>query len=191
MAVGEAPKIDCHVHVFDPVRFPYTPGNPNLPAGQEIGTAAQIDRVFAAHGVRGALLVQPNSGYGEDNRCLLAAIAGSGGRFRGIAVVPPDATLDQLAALKAEGIVGVAFNLAFHGPDHYRGTEALIARLAELDLILQLQVERDQLLDFLPGSAPRRFACSLTIAAARTPPRVRASPASKRCSASAASAMPR
>jgi hypothetical protein len=39
------------------------------------------------------LLVGPSSGYGEDNRCLVDAIAKSDGRFKGIAVVPNDAGL--------------------------------------------------------------------------------------------------
>ncbi|PZQ47480.1 MAG: 2-pyrone-4,6-dicarboxylate hydrolase [Rhodovulum sulfidophilum] len=153
------PRIDCHCHLLDPARFPYNPASPFHPAGQEIATAAQMGHVFAAHGVAGALLVQPNSGYDQDNACMLAAIAESGGRYRGVAVVPNDASHDQLAELKARGVVGVAFNLPFFGTEYYRGTEALIRRLVDLDLILQIQVEGDQLVDFLPvlGDAPARL----------------------------------
>jgi predicted TIM-barrel fold metal-dependent hydrolase len=150
MSVNDEPKIDCHCHILDPVRFAYAADTRFRPAGQEIATAVQIDHVFAAHGVRNALLVQPNSGYGEDNRCLLSAIAGSGGRFKGIAVVPHDVGVAELTRLKASGVVGVAFNLTYHGIPYYLGTEALIAKLADLDLFLQLQVEADQLLALLP-----------------------------------------
>jgi predicted TIM-barrel fold metal-dependent hydrolase len=69
------PKIDCHVHVIDPANFPYGKNVIYLPSGQEIGTAAQLREVMASHGVKHALLVQPNSGYEGDNACMLDAIA--------------------------------------------------------------------------------------------------------------------
>ena len=63
-------------------------------------------------GVRHALIVGPNSGYGQDNRCLLDAIATGEGRFKGIAVVRNDIAEAELVELKAAGIVGVAYNVA-------------------------------------------------------------------------------
>ena len=81
-------KIDCHVHVFDPARFPYAPDTYYAPAGQELGTPARLAGVLDAHGVEHAVLVGPNSGYGEDNRCLLDALASGAGRYRGMALVP-------------------------------------------------------------------------------------------------------
>jgi predicted TIM-barrel fold metal-dependent hydrolase len=149
MSVFDEPKIDCHNHILDPARFPYQPDTLYRPAGQEITPAEQLFRVMDAYGVRGALVVGPNSGYGADNRCLLDAIARSHGRCKGIAVVEHDVGSADLAALKAQGIVGVAFNPALLGVGYYRGTAELLKRLAELDLILQLQVEKDQLLAFL------------------------------------------
>ena len=146
----DMPKVDCHCHVFDPAGFPYVAHSPYHPAGAEIGTADQIGHVFAAHGIGHALLVQPNSGYMEDNRCMLAAIAASGGRYRGVAVVPHDISIEALADLKAQGIVGVAFNLPFFRRGHYAGTEALLEKLHALGMILQVQVEGDMLLDILP-----------------------------------------
>jgi predicted TIM-barrel fold metal-dependent hydrolase len=144
------PKIDCHCHILDPVGFPYAANTPYRPAGQEIGTAAQMVQVFAAYGVRHALLVQPNSGYGEDLSAMLAAIAASEGRYRGIAVVPPLISIDELARLKARGILGVALNSTFHSVAYYQGAAPLIGKLAELDMFLQLQFEHDQLLGLLP-----------------------------------------
>ena len=52
------------------------------------------------YGVTHALLVQPNSGYGNDNRCLLDAIARSNGRMKGIAIIPFDADLAALRSCK-------------------------------------------------------------------------------------------
>ena len=67
--------VGCHVHVFDPQRFPYRPDTFYAPAGQELGTPARLRTVLDAHGVEHALLVGPNSGYGEDSRCLLDTLA--------------------------------------------------------------------------------------------------------------------
>jgi predicted TIM-barrel fold metal-dependent hydrolase len=150
MSIFTEPKIDCHCHILDPVGFPYAANTPYRPVGQEIGTAAQMRTAFATYGVRHALLVQPNSGYGEDLSAMLAAIAASDGRYKGIAVVPPAISIDELARLKALGVRGVAFNSTFHSVAYYLGTEPLIGRLAELDMFLQLQFEHDQLLGLLP-----------------------------------------
>ena len=84
------PVVDCHVHVFDPARFPYADDAVYRPAGAEIAPFAQLEQVLAAHDVRHALLVAPNSGYGFDNRCLLDALARGGGRHKGVALVRHD-----------------------------------------------------------------------------------------------------
>lgn len=144
------PSIDCHCHILDPARFAYNQASPFHPTGHEIATAHQLEQVFAAHGVDHALLVQPNSGYAEDNRCLLDAIARSQGRWKGIAVVPLDTSIETLADLKARGIVGVAFNLPFFERGYYAGCADLIAKLAELDMFLQVQVSGDLIFDILP-----------------------------------------
>src|ERR1700710_1099235 len=109
MSIFDEPKVDCHLHLLDPLRFPYAADTPYRPAGQEITTAAQMNQMFAAYGIRNALLVQPNSGYGDDNRCMLEAIAASDGRFKGIAVVPHDSAEADLTRLKAQGVLGIAF----------------------------------------------------------------------------------
>ncbi len=150
MSIFDEAKIDCHNHVFDPERFPYQEGNFYLPAGQERGTPAQFMQVLDAYGVRNAVLVEPNSGYGPDNRCLLDTIARSNGRLKGIAVVGNEAPRSELEQLKASGIVGIAFNPALFGAAEYANAAGLLDRLAELGLIAQIQVHNDQLLELLP-----------------------------------------
>lgn len=150
MNLFDEPKIDTHCHVLDPARFAYAPDVAYRPAGQEIGPAAQYRQVMDAYGIRHALLVGPNSGYGLDNRCLLDAIEHGGGRFKGIAVVPLDIGDEALRELRTRGIVGVAFNAALLGTGHYAGTGPLLKRLAALDLLLSLQVEGDQLVALRP-----------------------------------------
>jgi len=139
------PVIDCHVHVFDPARFPYAPDAWYHPTAAELATADQLGYLLDAHGVRHALLVGPNSGYGLDNRCLLDAIARGHGRYKGIAVVRNDAGRGELQDLQAAGVIGVAFNVALLGVDFYRDIGPLLARLRELDMWAQVQVTGDQL----------------------------------------------
>ncbi|WP_158747822.1 amidohydrolase [Acidisphaera sp. L21] len=150
MSVFDEPKVDCHLHILDPARFPYVANTPFHPAGQEIATAAQMNQVFAAYGIRNALLVQPNSGYGDDNQCLLATIAESSGRVKGVAFVPLDISLTELQRLKSNGIIGIAFNVPFHGVPYYLGAAPLLEKLMALDLMLQVQIHEDQLLALLP-----------------------------------------
>ena len=144
------PKIDCHLHVFDPVRFPYAADTAYAPSGSEIGTAAYLASVHRTYGVGHALLVGPNSGYGTDNRCMLDAIAHSEGRYKGIAVVPNDIQRDALETLKQQGVVGVAFNASLNGVGYYLDCAPLVRLLEELDMFLQIQVHGDQLLELLP-----------------------------------------
>lgn len=149
MSVFDEPKIDCHAHVLDPANFPYGKDIDYHPSGQEIGTPAQLTQVMQSYGVRHCLLVQPNSGYGSDNSCLLDAVAQGGERCKAIAIVDFDASLDDLSALKARGVLGAAFNPTFHGVDYYRRGNPLIEKLAALDMFPNLQCEHDQLLSFV------------------------------------------
>ncbi len=149
-AIYALPKIDCHCHILDPSRFAYGADVPYRPAGQETGSADYFAQVLDAYSVRHALLVEPNSGYGPDNRCMLDAIALGKGRFKGVAVVANDAPLAELQALQAQGIVGIAFNVALYGLAHYANIAPLLARLAGLDLFANVQVQDDQLATLAP-----------------------------------------
>jgi predicted TIM-barrel fold metal-dependent hydrolase len=132
------------------VRFPFAADTHFAPSGQEVGDADLLRQVFDAYGVRNALLIGPNSGYGTDNRCLLDAITRGGGRFRGMAVVPNDVARSELELLSDAGIRGITFNATALGTDHYKGTEDLLAVLADLDMFVDIQGEQDQLLSLAP-----------------------------------------
>lgn len=143
--VALQPRIDCHVHVLDPARFAYTADAYHRPAGAEIATATQLGLLLDAHGVRHALIVGPNSGYGPDNRCLLDALRLGAGRYKGIAVVRNDAGIAELQELQASGVVGAAFNASLLGVDAYRDIGSLLGRLRDLNMWAQFQVRDDQL----------------------------------------------
>jgi predicted TIM-barrel fold metal-dependent hydrolase len=150
MSVFDEPKIDTHCHVLDPARFAYAADVAYRPAGQEIAPLDQYLQVMDAYGIRHALFVGPNSGYGLDNRCLQGAIARGNGRFKGIAVVRNDTDGDALLALRAAGVIGVALNATVMGTDHCANAGALLRTLAELDMLLSLQVEHEQLVALRP-----------------------------------------
>lgn len=150
MSVLTEPKIDAHCHVLDPAKFPYNPNVAYHPAGQEMGHAEYFLELMRCYGVEHALLVGPNSGYATDNRCLLHALKLGQGAFKGMAVVPNDCSFEELEALKAQGVMGLAFNPALMGFDHYANMEPLLKRLQQLDMWAQFQVEKDLLQEVMP-----------------------------------------
>jgi len=144
--------VDSHAHVYDVERYPFHPSSAFTLLPNEPGNAAAYRAVLDAHGITHALLVQPLGGYGVDNRYLLEAIAASGGRFRGVAVVPHDIGDRELDALGAGGVVGVRFNLnhaaspPLEGPDGSR----TLARTRERGWFAQIHFEGDRIVAALP-----------------------------------------
>ncbi len=150
MSVFDEAKIDTHCHVLDPACFPYAADVAYRPSGQEIAPLAQYLQVMDAYGIRHALFVGPNSGYGPDNRCLLDALAQAAGRFKGIAVLRNDTDGDTLLRLRKSGVIGVALNATVMGVEHCLNSAPLLRTLAGLDMLLSLQVEHDQLVALRP-----------------------------------------
>ncbi len=104
---------DCHVHVFEPEVFPLASKRAYTPA------RAGVDDLLAMHqtlGMSRVVLVQP-SVYGNDNACLLNAIAQLGmGRARGVAVVDlKTISATELQQLHDRGVRGVRLNLHVSG----------------------------------------------------------------------------
>jgi 2-pyrone-4,6-dicarboxylate lactonase len=99
--------VDAHCHVFGPMaEFPFSAKAKYLP--QDAGP----DMLFALRdhlGFSRNVIVQASC-HGTDNAATLDAIAKSGGKARGVAVVDPAIPGDELAALHAGGIRGIRFN---------------------------------------------------------------------------------
>ncbi len=99
--------VDAHCHVFGPMaQFPFSPKAKYLPED------AGPDKLFALRdhlGFARNVIVQASC-HGTDNSATLNAIARSGGKARGVAVVDPAITEADLAALHNGGIRGVRFN---------------------------------------------------------------------------------
>lgn len=98
---------DCHVHVFDPERYPYAASRRFTP---DAATAQQLTCYLDQNDMQRVVLVQP-SVYGTDNRCLFDAIEQLDGRAKGIAVVSKDLSREELDALMAAGVVGIRLNM--------------------------------------------------------------------------------
>jgi predicted TIM-barrel fold metal-dependent hydrolase len=109
-------RVDCHAHIINPERFPYADGPGYKPRPDETGDCVAFRHALASHGISHALLVQPSC-YGYDNTCMLDAMARSGGRFKGIAVVAPQGTDKDMRSLKEKGVVGIRLNLMRSDPE--------------------------------------------------------------------------
>ncbi|NIE72976.1 amidohydrolase family protein [Pantoea sp. Ap-967] len=103
---------DCHVHVFDPDRFPYSESRSYLPDKSPVSI---LEQHLQALGVDRVVIVQP-SPYGTDNRCLLDALDQLGTkRARGVAVIDDGLSEQQLRIMHAAGVRGVRVNLEVKG----------------------------------------------------------------------------
>jgi 2-pyrone-4,6-dicarboxylate lactonase len=99
--------VDAHCHVFGPMaEFPFSAKAKYLPED------AGPEKLFALRDFLGFsrnVIVQASC-HGTDNRATLNAIAGSNGKARGVAVVDPAISEDELQALHDGGIRGIRFN---------------------------------------------------------------------------------
>src|SRR5262252_3925790 len=87
---------DAHCHVFGPAdQFPYAPDRSYTPPDAPKERLAALHRIL---GVAKAVIVQASC-HGTDNRAMLDAIASSGGRYRGVAIVDDDCPDAELTAL--------------------------------------------------------------------------------------------
>lgn len=98
---------DCHVHVFDPVRFPYvakrvySPPPASIEELSDLHKALRMDRV---------VIVQP-SVYGADNSCTLDAVRKIGASARAVVVIDKDTSRTEIADMAAVGVRGIRLNL--------------------------------------------------------------------------------
>jgi len=138
---------DCHVHVFGDHRvFPFDAGRTYTPS------RAPTEQLLAMHqrlGLERAIVVQP-SVYGTDNSCAADALATLGERGRGVAVVSPSISDDDLARLREQGFRGLRLNIDVAGETDPDATWMRIAsvasRVSPKEWHLQLAVKPSLLL---------------------------------------------
>jgi D-galactarolactone isomerase len=151
-----ADAADCHIHIYDP-RFPMA--WPNL-RGTADASVEDYRRIQQRNGTTRTVVVQP-AAYGTDNGVTLDAIARLGpDRTRGIGVVHPTVTEEELRAMHAGGIRGLRFTqhdpkTAVTGPEMI---EPLANRIQAFGWNTQLHLRADQIvamkdmIERLPGA---------------------------------------
>lgn len=99
--------VDAHCHVFGPAEtFPFAPERKYTPSD------APKEELFALRDFLGFtrnVIVQATC-HGSDNRALLDALVTAGDRARGVGVVGPDISMDELKSFDERGMRGVRFN---------------------------------------------------------------------------------
>lgn len=98
---------DCHVHIFDPARFPYSPKRVYSPPPAVVDDLLDLHKTLRMERV---VIVQPSI-YAADNGCTLDAVRKLGARARGVAVIDKDTSKTELEEMDAAGIRGIRINL--------------------------------------------------------------------------------
>lgn len=127
---------DCHIHVFDPA-FALASSATFTP---EPALVDDYQKVQQALGLSRAVVVQP-TGYGFDNRCMLAALARLGDSARGVAVVDASVSEASLARMHAAGVRAVRFMMLPGGVVPWQMLEPVAARIQALGWHVNLQLD--------------------------------------------------
>lgn len=107
MSETALPAIDTHAHVFRR-GLKLAPGRRYAP-DYDAPLSLYLDQLDH-NGMTNGVLVQP-SFLGTDNSYLVECLKQTSGRLRGIAVVDPTVSADELRELDRAGVVGIRLNL--------------------------------------------------------------------------------
>jgi 2-pyrone-4,6-dicarboxylate lactonase len=138
---------DAHCHVFGPgAKFPYDPQAAYVPADAPFEALQQLHKRL---GLERAVIVHASC-HGADMRVTLDAIARSGGRYRGTAIVDSSYSEKDFERMHEGGIRAVRFNFVRHlggRPDmgFFRKT---VDRLQALGWHLILHLDAQDLIEF-------------------------------------------
>ena len=134
---------DCHMHTYDPARFPMPPNPRAAPTNATVEDYRLLQKRI---GTTRVVIVQPRN-YATDNRVTLYAISQLGPNARGVAVVTPAIADAELKAFHAGGIRGIRFSLA--DPSSRAVTpemvEPLSKRVADLGWHVQFNVDGEMI----------------------------------------------
>lgn len=141
--------VDAHVHVFGPeAEFPFSSKAKYHP---EDASPEMLFALRAHLGFTRNVIVQASC-HGADNRAVLAGIDKSNGTARGVAVVDPEISDDELYALHERGVRGVRFNFLKRLVDPPPRDKLLevAGRVAQLGWHVVVYFEADMLEDLRP-----------------------------------------
>lgn len=140
-----ANAIDCHVHLFGPAsRYPFNPGSKYTSADALPATQIALQDTL---GLSGAVVVS-GGGYGQSTRHLEDVLAAYPDRFRGVALLPDDVTVDDIARLDRLGVRGARFVSEGHRGALPRLSPRLAAMVAEFGWHVQFYPASDDLLAY-------------------------------------------
>ncbi len=141
---------DTHFHVLGPKAvYPFS-STTTIDPGD-----ATKEMLFALHaklGIERGVFVQ-SAVHGMDNRVVEDALAATGGRYLGIALLPPDVADAELRRLDGLGFRGVRFNFMrhLHQTASIEQVMALTTRLAEVGWHLQIHMDGSYIADIAPA----------------------------------------
>lgn len=133
---------DAHLHIMSAAPA----GAPASAAGASVEDYRRIQKIL---GIQRAVIVTPRI-HGTDNRVTTGAIRALGiDCTRGVAVVTPEVTDQELAALHAAGVRGIRFTLYVpdNAPTSFAMVEPLAARVHELGWHVQLHWTAAQIIE--------------------------------------------
>ena len=137
---------DTHTHVFGPPdRYPLAPKRGYTPPVRWID---QLGTASADAGVGHVVLVHP-SVYGYDLSSLTDALHAGAGRYRAVAVVPPDVSTSRLLALHQLGVRGIRFNLVSIAGNTFDRFDEVAAKAADLGWHAQIFIHPRNLPDVM------------------------------------------
>ena len=146
----ESPKLkapanaaDCHMHIYNPARFPLAPSPRVAPENAAVDQYRLLQKRI---GTTRVVIVTPRN-YATRNDATVDAIAQLGSNARGVAVLHPDVSDAELKRLNAAGIRGTRFSLGDPGtavvtPDM---VEPMAKRVAPLGWHLQMNMQGEQI----------------------------------------------
>jgi 2-pyrone-4,6-dicarboxylate lactonase len=138
---------DAHCHVFGPAaKFPYTPDAAYAPADAPL---EDLQKLHSILGIERAVIVHASC-HGSDMRVTLDAIARSGGRYRGTAIIDESFTERQFQQMHEGGIRAVRFNFVRHlgGRPDMHFFKRTIERVQFFGWHLILHLDAEDLVEF-------------------------------------------
>jgi predicted TIM-barrel fold metal-dependent hydrolase len=138
---------DAHCHVFGPgAKFPYDPRAAYHPPDAPFEA---LQRLHSLLGIERAVIVHASC-HGPDMRVTLDAIARSGGRYRGTAIIDSSFSDKDFQRMHDGGIRGVRFNFVKHlgGRPDMGFFQKTIERVRSFGWHLILHLDSSDLVEF-------------------------------------------
>ncbi len=129
--------VDCHAHIF---KRGLKLASTRRYAPDYDATLDDYLRQLDANGMSHGVLIQP-SFLGTDNSYLLEGLKAAKGRLRGIAVVEPTSTAEELRTLGEAGISGIRLNLVGQPIPAFEAEPwpSFLRRVADLNWQIEVQ----------------------------------------------------